>query len=210
MNYRYIAIEGNIGAGKTTLARRFAEDLSAKLVIEEFAGNTFLAKFYDNPGRYAFPLELSFLAERFSQLSREVAMPELFGQPVVSDYFINKSQVFARNNLVDDEYELFVKLFSMMQLQVPKPDLIIYLHMSVPNLLINIKKRGREYEKKIPAKYLENIQKRYMELLKMHEGLKIVVADTNGIDFVGNEGHYEKVKSLLYTDIPSGITRIQL
>lgn len=208
MSYRYIVIEGNIGAGKTSLAKRFCGDLSGRLVLEEFADNPFLPKFYSQPERYAFPLELSFLAERFSQLSREIAMPELFAQPVISDYFINKCQIFARNNLADDEYELFLKLFSLVQSQVPKPDLLIYLYLDVENLQRNIRKRGRAYEQNITDEYLENIQQKYLDFIRKHEHMKVIVADTNQLDFVGNEEHYQQLKNLLYRDIPAGITRV--
>ena len=208
MKYRYIVIEGNIGAGKTSLARRMADDLSARLVLEEFADNPFLPKFYNQPERYAFPLELSFLAERFSQLSREIAMPELFAQPIISDYFINKCQIFARNNLVNDEYELFLKLFSLVETQVPRPDLLIFLYQDIEKLQQNIRKRGRAYEQKITNEYLQNIQDKYLDFIRLHEDLRVIIADTNALDFVENNAHYALVKGLLDRDVPPGITRV--
>ncbi|MBL7941268.1 MAG: deoxynucleoside kinase [Flavobacteriales bacterium] len=205
--YRYIVIEGNIGAGKTSLVQKLAADLQARVVLEEFADNPFLPKFYENRERYAFPVELSFLAERFSQLTREHAQPDLFGQPILADYFINKCQIFAKNNLVGDEYELFLRLFSMVQAQIPKPDLLVYLYLDVENLQRNIRKRGRPYEQKITDHYLENIQRQYLEFIRQHEHMRVLVLDTNGLDFVGNPADYEKVKSLILSERNPGIHR---
>ena len=145
-NYNYIAIEGNIGAGKTTLATRLAREMNARLVLEEFADNPFLPKFYDQPERYAFPLELSFLSERFAQLKKEMANDDLFAPVVVSDYIISKCQIFAKNNLQHDEYQLFLKMYELVDSTVKKPDLMVYLYQSIEQLLANIRKRGRTYQ----------------------------------------------------------------
>lgn len=206
--YHYIVIEGNIGAGKTSLVQRLAADIGGRIVLEEFADNPFLPKFYENPERYAFPVELSFLAERFSQLTREISHPDLFGQPVVSDYFINKCQIFAKNNLGGDEYELFLRLFSMVQAQIPKPDLLVYLYLDVENLLRNIERRGREYEKKITAGYLENIQRQYLEFIRQHEHMRVLVIDTNGLDFVNVDSDFEKMREKILSEYSAGVHRI--
>jgi len=206
--YRYIVIEGNIGAGKTSLVQKLAADIHARIVLEEFADNPFLPKFYDQPERYAFPLELGFLAERFSQLTREISQPELFGQPVVSDYFINKCQIFAKNNLDGDEYELFLRLFSMVQAQIPKPDLLVYLYLDVENLQRNIRRRGREYEKKITDEYLDNIQQQYLEFIRQHEHMRVLVLDTNNLDFVNKNSDYLNMKKNILAEYPVGVHRI--
>lgn len=206
--YRYIVIEGNIGAGKTTLVQKMAAELQARVVLEEFADNPFLPKFYENRERYAFPVELSFLAERFSQLTREQGQPDLFGQPVIADYFINKCQIFAKNNLEGDEYELFLRLFSIVQAQIPKPDLLVYLYLNVENLQRNIRKRGREYEQKITDVYLENIQHQYLEFIRQHEHMRVLVIDTNELDFVNRAEDYERIKTLMLQYREPGIHRV--
>jgi deoxyadenosine/deoxycytidine kinase len=185
-----------------------AAELQARVVLEEFADNPFLPKFYENRERYAFPVELSFLAERFSQLTREQGQPDLFGQPVIADYFINKCQIFAKNNLEGDEYELFLRLFSIVQAQIPKPDLLVYLYLNVENLQRNIRKRGREYEQKITDVYLENIQHQYLEFIRQHEHMRVLVIDTNELDFVNRAEDYERIKTLMLQYREPGIHRV--
>lgn len=209
LKHKYIAIEGNIGAGKTSLATRLANDLHARLILEEFADNPFLPKFYENPERYAFPLELSFLSERFSQLKKEVNQEDLFAPQIVSDYIISKCQIFAKNNLPEDEYQLFLKMYEIVESSVTRPDLMIYLYQDVEQLLSNIRKRGRDYEQKIEASYLENIQRQYMEFIRQHEEQRIVVIDTSGLDFVQNEEDYQWIKEKILKEYPLGLTRIQ-
>lgn len=209
LKHKYIAIEGNIGAGKTSLATRLANDLHARLILEEFADNPFLPKFYENPERYAFPLELSFLSERFSQLKKEVNQEDLFAPQIVSDYIISKCQIFAKNNLPEDEYQLFLKMYEIVESSVSRPDLMIYLYQDVEQLLFNIRKRGRDYEQKIEASYLENIQRQYMEFIRQHEEQRIVVIDTSGLDFVQNEEDYQWIKEKILKEYPLGLTRIQ-
>lgn len=209
IHYKYIAIEGNIGAGKTSLANRIARELDARLILEEFADNPFLPKFYENPERYAFPLELSFLSERFSQLKKEVGQEDLFAPNIVSDYIISKCQIFAKNNLPDDEYQLFLKMYEIVESSVSKPDLMIYLYQDVDQLLANIKKRGRDYEQKIEASYLENIQRQYLEFIRQHEQQRIVIIDTSGLDFVQNENDYSWIKDQIMKPYPIGLTRVQ-
>jgi deoxyguanosine kinase len=206
--YSYIAIEGNIGAGKTSLATKLAHDLEAKLVLEEFADNTFLPKFYEQPERYAFPVELSFLSERFSQLKRELNTTDLFAPNIVSDYFISKCQIFAKNNLHRDEYELFLKMFEIVQGACPVPDLLVYLYLNVDDLQSNIRKRGREYERQITDEYLTNIQNQYLEFIRQHEELRILIIDTTNVDFVQNTMDYETMKRIILADYPRGIHRI--
>ncbi|NQX91077.1 MAG: deoxynucleoside kinase, partial [Flavobacteriales bacterium] len=184
--YSYIAIEGNIGAGKTSLATMLSEEFNAKLVLEEFADNPFLPKFYDNADRYAFPLELSFLAERFAQLKKDLNSRDLFQPSVIADYFISKSKIFAKANLSKEEYALFNQVFELMDPSLPKPQLLVYLHLPVEELQKNIKKRGREYEQNIQDKYLQKIQKSYFSFIKQQRKLRTVVIDTSGVDFVNN------------------------
>ena len=206
--YRYISIEGNIGAGKTSLSTRLANDWGARLVLEEFAENPFLPKFYEQPERYAFPLELSFLSERFSQLKRELNTSDLFTSLIISDYFISKCQIFAKNNLQGDEYQLFMKMFELVESSCPKPDLLVYLYLDVTDLQANIRKRGRTYESHITDEYLENIQRQYMEFIRQHQDMRVVIINTQGLDFVAHEDHYRKLQELIQQEYPIGITRI--
>lgn len=209
MDIRFLVIEGNIGAGKTTLATKFSEDLNAKLVLEQFADNPFLPKFYADKERYSFPLELSFLADRYNQIKREVLHPELFQQLLISDYYFTKSAIFAGNTLQKDEYRLFRKLFNIVFESLPKPDLYVYLHLSTENLINNIRKRGRDYEQKIDPEYLETIQQGYFSYLKQITQFPVLILDTNGIDFVGNEGDYQLIKELIfYNEFKLGINTV--
>lgn len=207
--YKYIVIEGNIGAGKTSLATALAQDWNSRLILEEFADNPFLPKFYKNAVRYAFPLELSFLSERFSQLKKELSNDDLFSPTVVADYMISKCQIFAKNNLQEDEYNLFLKMYELVEANIRKPDLLVYLYKDVSQLLENIRKRGRDYEQKIEASYLENIQNQYLEFIRQHEDQRIVIIDTTHLDFVSKSEDYEWLKEVILRDYPVGLTRIQ-
>jgi deoxyadenosine/deoxycytidine kinase len=158
MKYKYITIEGNIGAGKTTLAQMLQKELGANLILEQFADNPFLPKFYADKDKYSFPLELSFLAERFKQLKEMLNTRDLFNQFTVSDYLFIKSKLFAKVNLQEDEYKLYETIFDIIYLNLPKPDLIIYLHAPLSKLKSNIKLRGREYEQNIEDEYLMDLQ----------------------------------------------------
>jgi deoxyguanosine kinase len=209
-SYNYIVIEGNIGAGKTSLTTRIAQELSARLILEEFADNPFLPKFYENPERYAFPLELSFLSERFSQLKKDLMKEDLFSPKVMSDYFISKCQIFAKNNLHNDEYNLFLKMFEIVESNTPKPDLLVYLYQNVDQLLMNIQRRGREYEKHITAEYLENIQQQYLEFIRQHSDMRVVIIDTTNLDFVNRDEDYKWIKEKVLTEYPIGISRISI
>ena len=207
--YKYISIEGNIGAGKTSLSKLLAEDLGSKLVLEEFTENTFLPKFYENPERYAFPVELSFLSERFSQLKRELNTADLFSPNIISDYFISKCQIFAKNNLSKDEYDLFMKMYEIVEATCPKPDLMVYLYLDVEDLHYNIRKRGRSYEQSITDEYLVSIQNQYLEYIRQHEDMRVLMIYTKGLDFVTNTSHYEMLRDLILQPRESGVYRVQ-
>lgn len=186
----YIAIEGNIGAGKTTLATKIAEDCNAKTVLERFADNPFLPKFYKDQSRYAFPLEMSFLADRYQQLSDDLAQFDLFKDFVVADYHIFKSIIFAKVTLQEDEFRLYKTMFDIMYKDMPKPDLYVYLYQNTERLLANIKKRGRTYEQEIPAEYLEKINRGYLDYIKSQADLNVLIIDISDLDFVKKQKDY--------------------
>ncbi|MFY8069352.1 MAG: 2-amino-4-hydroxy-6-hydroxymethyldihydropteridine diphosphokinase [Flavobacterium sp.] len=188
--FNYIAIEGNIGAGKTTLASKLAEDCNAKLVLERFADNPFLPKFYKDQSRYAFPLEMSFLADRYQQLSDDLAQFDLFKDFVVADYHIFKSLIFAKVTLQEDEFRLYKTMFDIIHKEMPKPDLYVYLYQNTERLLVNIKKRGRSYEQEIPADYLEKINQGYLDYIKTQTDLNVLVIDVSELDFVKRQEDY--------------------
>jgi len=188
--FNYIAIEGNIGAGKTTLASKLAEDCNAKLVLERFADNPFLPKFYKDQSRYAFPLEMSFLADRYQQLSDDLAQFDLFKDFVVADYHIFKSLIFAKVTLQEDEFRLYKTMFDIIHKEMPKPDLYVYLYQNTERLLANIKKRGRSYEQEIPADYLEKINQGYLDYIKTQTDLNVLVIDVSELDFVKRQEDY--------------------
>lgn len=194
----YLVIEGNIGAGKTTLATMLAKELNAKLILEQFADNPFLPKFYKNPERYSFPLELSFLAERYSQLNNELRSASLFHSLTVADYYFMKSLIFAQNTLSGDELQLYKQLFSIIYNTLPKPDLYVFLHLPTDRLLKNIKKRGRDYEQSITAEYLNGISEGYFDFFKQHPEYTFLVIDTSKIDFVANHQDFLKIKSAIF------------
>ncbi len=186
----YIAVEGNIGAGKTSFSTMVSEDFNAKLILERFKDNPFLPKFYENKERYAFPLEMSFLADRYQQLSDDLAQYDLFKDFVISDYDVFKSLIFAKITLHEDEYSLYHKLFHLMYKELVKPELYIYLYQNTERLLENIKKRGRDYEQKIQPDYLIDINKSYLNFIKSQSNMKVQVIDISGLDFVSNRKDY--------------------
>ncbi|GAB4299478.1 MAG: hypothetical protein Kow0068_23040 [Marinilabiliales bacterium] len=207
----FLVIEGNIGAGKTSLAKKIAKDKNAKLVLERFADNPFLPKFYKNPERYSFPLELSFLADRYNQLKNEIGNLYIFNSFVVADYFFMKSLIFAKQTLQPDEYNLYRQLFDIIYKSLPKPDLYVYLHVPVYKLLENIEKRGRTYEKEITADYLKKIETGYFEFFKTQPNLKILIIDSSNIDFVNNNNDYKKIMDTIFNNnYSSGMTRVFL
>jgi deoxyguanosine kinase len=210
MSYKFIAIEGNIGVGKTTLANMLAQSLGARLVLEEFAENPFLAKFYENPAQYAFSVELFFMAERFKQLKDLLVQQDLFHSTTVSDYLFTKCLLFAKVNLPEEEFQLYQRLFEMMQPQILQPDLLIYLHAPVSKLQENIRKRNRLYELNIQNDYLFNIQQTYTQYIK-HQPIKTLYIDASNADFTDNPKHLkvilnaienENVESQHYISLP--------
>lgn len=208
---QFLVIEGNIGSGKTTLATMLAHDFNARLILEQFADNPFLPKFYKDPERYSFSLELSFLADRYRQIKNEVLNRDLFHPMVVSDYYFSKTAVFAQNNLKADEYNLFRQIFDMVSESAPKPDLYVYLYVETQNLLKNIKQRGREYEQGISAKYLDDIGNGYFSYLRGIESFPVLILDVNNIDFAHNNTHYQQLKDILFKNkYKLGINRLNL
>jgi deoxyguanosine kinase len=209
-HYDFIAIEGCIGAGKTSLATRISKQFEAKLILEGFEENPFLPKFYHEPQKYAFPLELSFLADRFAQLKNQLVNQDIFSSFTISDYYIIKSLIFAQKTLEVDELNLYQRLFSIINLSLPKPDLLVYLYVDIEHLQHNIRKRGRSYEQNIENVYLEKIQQGYFDFIRQQQDLRVLVIDTNTIDFVNNEEDYAKLVDLIMQDYPIGVQRISL
>jgi deoxyguanosine kinase len=209
IKYNYVVIEGNIGAGKTTLAKRIAEQFNANLILEHFADNPFLPKFYENPDKYSFPLELSFLAGRYRQLKEEVTPGDLFKSFTVADYYFMKSLVFAASTLKGDEYNLYRQIFYIIYGSLPKPDIYVYLHLNPDKLLYNIERRGRPYEKSITREYLQKIQESYFSFFKQNPENKYLVIDINDIDFVTDENHYNKLIETVFSgDYPVGLNKV--
>jgi deoxyadenosine/deoxycytidine kinase len=203
MKYSFITIEGNIGAGKTTLAHLLAKRFNARLVLEQFADNPFLPKFYENPSQYAFPLELFFMAERFKQLKELIQQKDLFQSITVSDYLFTKCLLFAKVNLPEDEFRLYQRLFDIILQQLIQPEILIYLHAPVSKLQQNIRKRNRSYEQNIPDDYLFSIQETYTHYIKQHN-IKTLFVDASNADFLGNEAHLQTLVDALNKEYPDG------
>lgn len=203
MNYHFITIEGNIGAGKTTLAKLLAQHYNARLVLETFADNPFLQKFYEQPERFAFPLELSFMAERYKQLKTLLHTRDLFNTVTISDYLFTKCLLFAKVNLPPDEYRLYQQLFEIIHQQILQPDLLIYLHSPIEKLQENIRKRNRSYEQQIPDSYLTTIQETYTQYIRQHE-IKTLFVDVSNADFTGNPIHVQTLIKALEQDYADG------
>ncbi len=211
MNLNYIVIEGNIGAGKTTLSKMIAKDYNAKLILEQFADNPFLPKFYKEPDKYSFQLELSFLAERYQQLNQELTSRDLFRPFTVADYYFMKSLIFASATLKEDEYNLYRQIFNIIYKSIPKPDLYVYLHVDVKKLKKNISARGRDYEKEISEEYLARVQEGYFDFFRQQNDIKYLIIDTNSFDFVDNQSDYRKIKDLIFNhEYSVGINRITI
>lgn len=211
IRYNYVVIEGNIGAGKTTLASRIADQFNARLILEHFADNPFLPKFYKEPEKYSFPLELSFLASRYKQLQEELVPQDLFKSFSVADYYFMKSLVFAASTLTGDEYNLYRQIFYIIYGSLPKPDIYVYLHLNPDRLIRNIEKRGRNYEKSITKEYLQKIQDSYFSFFKQNPENKYLVIDVNDIDFVENDSHYTKIiDTIFYNNYPVGLNKVIL
>ncbi|MBL7814409.1 MAG: deoxynucleoside kinase [Saprospiraceae bacterium] len=209
--YNFIAIEGNIGAGKTTFCELLSRDFNCRLILEQFTDNPFLPLFYDQPERYAFPVELFFMTERHKQLQAAFsAGADLFTPLSVADYFFLKTLLFAKNNLNDEEFRLFQRLFEVLNATFPKPDILIYLHRSVENVMRNIKKRGRNYETDISADYLLGIQNVYFEYFRTETELPIVIIDVEDIDYLSDSTAYQKLVSILQKTYAKGIHRLSI
>ncbi|MBN9380075.1 MAG: deoxynucleoside kinase [Chitinophagaceae bacterium] len=203
MNYHFITIEGNIGAGKTTLAHVLSRHFNARLILEQFADNPFLPKFYENPGQYAFPLELFFMAERYKQLKEQIYTKDLFQTLTISDYLFTKCLLFAKVNLPEQEFRLYQKLFDIIYSQLVQPDILIYLHAPVSKLQQNIRKRGRLYEQGIQDNYLFSIQEAYTGYIRQHN-IKTIFIDVSNADFLGNPQHLQVVLDALEKDLDEG------
>ena len=201
--HSYIAVEGLIGAGKTTLARRLAERWNGRLVLEEFEDNPFLPRFYEDPERYGFSVELSFLAQRYHQLKR-VTEQDLFSTCTVADYSIGKSVVFANVTLQNDEYALFRDLYQIMYTDLPRPELIVYLHLDMPRVKERIRSRGRSYEQSIPIEYLAKLQERYLDHLQKLSDDRVLVVDLGVHDLLNDGAIYEKLVRTLAAEVPKG------
>ncbi|KAB1063447.1 deoxynucleoside kinase [Salibacter halophilus] len=207
MKYRYIAIEGIIGTGKTSLAQKFSSDLNGKLLLEEFDENPFLPLFYEEPQRYGFPVEMSFLAERYHQIKNKIQTKDLF-QPIFSDYIFEKSLLFAHLNLSEDEYALYKQIFKIITSSLPAPEVTFFLYKKPEIALENIKKRGRSYEQNITIDYLDDLQSQYISFFKQKLDWRVVFIDSSKLDFVSNISDYKFLCSLLDREYDEGITRI--
>ena len=203
MKYHFVTIEGNIGAGKTTLAHMLSKHYNARLILEEFADNPFLPKFYENPKQFAFPLELFFMAERYKQLKDLLHTQDLFNSITISDYLFTKCLLFAKVNLPADEFKLYQNLFDIIHQQLIQPELLIYLHSPVSRLQQNIRKRNRSYEQQIADDYLFNIQETYTQYIKQHN-VKTLFVDASNADFLGNKAHLQVIVDALDKEYEQG------
>jgi len=204
MHYKFVVIEGNIGVGKTTLAGMLAKEYNARLVLEKFEDNPFLPKFYKNPEKHAFPLELFFMAERYHQLKKQKEQ-DLFQPITIADYFFMKSKLFAQNNLQKDEQQLFNSLFDIMLSSLSSPDLLVYLYADVDRLQQNIKNRGRSFEQEITNEYLQNIQDRYLDYLRKQSHFPVLLLDVSSVNFKEDEKVYSRIKELLKSPYKLGV-----
>ena len=207
--YAYIAIEGNIGAGKTTFSKLMAERTGSKLILERFAENPFLERFYDDPESHGFSVELAFVADRFKQLGEVLGSRNLFRQNVIADYNFAKSLIFAKANLPNNEFTLFKTMFRLMEAQIPSPEVVAILNPGIEKVKTQIKERGRSYEQDLPEGYLEKIDKGYLSYYKHHRGSRILLIDTSELDFVANLEDYEKILSCITTPRKPGVYEIK-
>jgi len=203
MQYKYITIEGNIGAGKTTLSHLLQETFNAKLVLEQFANNPFLPKFYQDRQKYSFPLELSFLADRYKQLKEMLSNRDLFSEYIIADYLFIKSKLFAKVNLPEDEYKLYETLFDIIYPSLPQPDLVIFLDAPLQKLKLNIKLRNRDYEQQIEDQYLREIQESYLQYIKS-DTQRTLIIDTSQTDFLNNPLQFQQLLNYLQNDYSFG------
>lgn len=209
MFYNFIAIEGNIGSGKTTLAKKLSKDFQTRLLLEQFSDNPFLPEFYKSPEKNAFPLELFFMAERYYQLKNQKEQ-DLFNPITISDYFFMKSKLFAQNNLHSDEKQLFNRLFEIMLSSLPSPDLLIYLYADIRRLQENIRNRGRTFEQDISDVYLNNIQNRYLDYLRKQNSFPVLILDVSLVDFKTDKTVYEEIKKIIDCKYKLGVYQFNL
>lgn len=210
MRHNYIAIEGNIGAGKSTLCKLLSSKWESLHMLEEFEDNPYLKEFYEQPDKYAFQLEMSFLAARYSQQRRIFQSLDLFRSQVISDYMLQKCFVFSSANLSEEEFSIYRSFFQIIENQFPHPGLIVYLHRSVPVLLDQIQKRARVYEKGINKAYLERIESAYFNVFKQLKSKKILVLDLKTRDFENDPAVLERVASLINMEHKPGIHRYKV
>ncbi len=206
--HQFIAIEGNIGAGKTTLCNMLEKDFGAKLILEQFTDNPFLPSFYKKPERYAFQVELFFMTERHKQLQEYLSQRSLFQEFTISDYFFIKTLLFAKNNLIDEEYRLFKRLFDVLNNTFRKPDLLVYLHRPVEDLMKNIENRGRDYEKDIKPEYLLSLQNAYFDYFRTVTDIPVLIIDVEGANFWKKKKEYKQLVKLIRSeDYTLGVQR---
>ncbi len=212
MKHKLITVEGNTGAGKTSLAKLLAKEFQAELILEEFADNPFLPKFYAQPDRYAFTTELYFMADRYYQLKNVFQAPELFQpeQRFIADYLFNKSLLYAKVNLEEDEYHLFSRLFEIIYSKIPQPDLLVYVHSNIDRLIYNIKKRGRGFEQEVRREYLKQVEDIYFTFFKQNPDMRILIFNTDDVDFVNNPDHYQQILDNVNKDWDTGMHIIDI
>ncbi len=205
MNYKSISIEGNIGVGKTTLAKLLSNDLGYKLILETFENNPFLKDFYENLNKNALPLELFFLAERYELL--KLNSKDMFFSGTVSDFIFDKSKLFAVNTLKDYELNIFNKIFSLMKKSVKNPEILIYLHSDLRSLQNKITKRGREYENNIQSEYLKKLNDTYLDYISKRAQFPVILIDVTNLDFKNNSKHFELIKNIIFQEHENGVTK---
>ena len=205
MNYKSISIEGNIGVGKTTLAKLLSNDLGYKLILETFENNPFLKDFYENLNKNALPLELFFLAERYELL--KLNSEDMFFSGTVSDFIFDKSKLFAVNTLKDYELNIFNKIFSLMKKSVKNPEILIYLHSDLSSLENKITKRGRVYENNIRSDYLKKLNDTYLDYINKRTEFPVILIDVTNLDFKNNSKHFNLIKNIIFQEHENGVTK---
>ncbi len=208
--FKFITIEGNIGAGKTSLSQMLSEKFGAEVLLEKYIDNPFLPLFYGDRRRYAFSVETAFLSERFHQFHNEFEIYRKKGADIISDYSLYKSLIFSKSNLDEQEFRLFQDLFQIVNQQLPQPGLFVYLHNDIQELMKNIAKRGRDFERKITPEYLLRIENGYFNFMENASGLKCLVLDMKNMDFVNNPDDFQLIYDTLISDYRYGITKITL